>query len=126
MFAFLWYRAIALERGLLYTARVLTLPSAYTNASVHFFYPSFCKPNLCPIMRGRLYNRDYTRLAGELHLTYLHRVPAYCKMSSYRHTPLLTLGRPSRFHENCSPLAMIQCNTWTPSRRPTKTAHTTV
>ena len=35
-------------------------------------------------MRGRLYNRHYTRLAGELHLTYLYRVPAYCKMSRYR------------------------------------------
>jgi len=35
-------------------------------------------------MRGRLYNRDYTRLAGELYLTYLYRVPAYCKMSGHR------------------------------------------
>jgi len=126
MFAFLWYLAIAFERGLFCSAHILTLPSAHTNAFVHFLYPSFCKPNLCLRMRGRLYNRDYTSLAGELHLTYLYRVPAYCKMSGYRQYTLLTLGRPSRFHENCSPLAMIQCNTWTPSRRPTKAAQTTV
>lgn len=55
-----------------------------TNASVHFFYPSLCKTNFCLCMRGRLYNRDYTRMAGELHLTYLYRVPAYCKMSDHR------------------------------------------
>jgi len=84
MFAFLWYLAIAFERGLFCSAHILTLPSAHTNAFVHFLYPSFCKPNLCLRMRGRLYNRDYTSLAGELHLTYLYRVPAYCKMSGYR------------------------------------------
>lgn len=28
MFAFLWYRAIAFERGLLYSAHISTLPSS--------------------------------------------------------------------------------------------------
>ena len=126
MFAFLWYRAIALERGLLYSAHISTLPSSYANASVHLFFPSFCKPILCLRMRGRLYNRDYTRLAGELHLTHLYRVSAYCKAGLPSYTSLLILGRPSRFHENYSPPIMIQCNSWTPSRRPTKMIHTTV
>ena len=61
----------------------ITTTTAHTNASVRFFYPSFCKPDLCLRMRGRMYNRDYTRLAGKLHLTNLYRVPAYCKVSGY-------------------------------------------
>ena len=55
----------------------------HANASVRPFYHSFRKPNLCLRVRGRLYNWDYTCLAGELHLTHLYCVPAYCRMSCY-------------------------------------------
>jgi hypothetical protein len=76
--------AVTLDRGLLYSAYIPPLPSACTNDSVHFSYPSFNKHNFCLRMRGRLHNRDYSRLAGELQLTRGYHVPTYCEMSGCR------------------------------------------
>ena len=103
MFAFLWYRAVTLERGLLYSAYIPTLPPAYTNASVHSSHSSFDK---CFRMRGRLPYRDYSRLARELHLTcltYRYCVPAYCEMLGCRPHALANASQAQQISRDLLP-----------------------
>jgi len=121
MFAFLWYRAITLERGILCSYHQLIPMLLFTFSILLFANPISvfsCEGN-CIIGITHAWLGNYTSPIYTVFQDIVRR-------RGTAKTPLLTLGRPSRFHENCSPLAMIQYNTWTPSRRPTKTAHTTV
>jgi hypothetical protein len=126
VFAFLWYRAVALNVAfsVQHTSQhyhQLVQMLRFTFSILLFASPisTFACEGDCIIGITHALLGNYTSPVYSV----LRQIVRY---RATVHRPLLTFCRPSRFHENCSPLAMIQWNTWTPSRRPTMTAHTTV